>query len=82
MTKHEAREKLELNMWNTLSVGQRLKDAREKAGHTQEEFAYLYGFNVCAVSHWECGRRDPSLENLVRLCHALEVSPAWLLQGE
>lgn len=70
-----------LDIWNTLSVGERMRTAREKLKLSQAEFALRFRFNATAISHWEVGRRDPSLENLVRLCHALEVEPNHLLRG-
>lgn len=81
MNTRDAQEKLSLDIWNTIFIGDRLRQAREKMGLTQEELAYFFRFNVGAVSHWECGRREPSLSNLVRLCHALEIDPNQLLQG-
>ena len=59
----------------------RLQDARMSQGTTQEELAGVTGLQASAISHFECGRRLPSVRNLLLLCEALEVSADWLLGG-
>jgi len=57
----------------------RLRKARERNGWTQAQVAEWCDVNTAALSHWESGRREPNLENLVRLCNGLRVSANWLL---
>lgn len=60
---------------------ERLKDAIERSGKTKQDIAieaglghgYLYGL-------FKEGK-DPSVENLIKICHALGVSPAYVLFG-
>ena len=54
---------------------------RQTLGMTQQELADLSGLEVTAISHFECGRRQPSLENFCVLCNALQVKPEKLLCG-
>ncbi len=50
----------------------RLKYTRVKRRFSQVELARISGLQPSAISHYECGRRSPSMENLARLCNALE----------
>ena len=57
----------------------RLKAMRLLHGLTQDELAKRCGWTEGTISHFECGRRSPSLENFVKLCNALKCSPEQLL---
>lgn len=65
--------------WLKVKVGARLRSARDVRGLTQAEVAEITGLKPSAVSHFEAGRRAPSLANLVRLSRALHVSADKLL---
>jgi transcriptional regulator with XRE-family HTH domain len=54
--------------------GNQLKEARERNHWTQADLAKRTGLPAAAISHWECGRRMPSLENLWTLLFVLRVS--------
>lgn len=59
-------------------VGQRVRALRKRRHLTQEELAGLVGRSVEAVSTVERGKSAPGLITLVRLAHALDVSPGEL----
>jgi len=59
--------------------GARLRTARENAGLTQEELAYLAGTNRSAVSPLELGQHIPRMDTLIRLAGALGVEPCELM---
>lgn len=63
------------------TIADRLREARERNGWTQEQVAEWAGIEGGgqAVSHYEAGRRTPSAENLRRLATGLRVSADWLL---
>lgn len=46
---------------------------------TQEELADKAGLSKAWISHYECGRRTPSIVNLVKLINALGCSADDLL---
>ncbi len=48
---------------------------------SQTELAKKTGLEPSAISHYECGRRVPSLKNLIKLAKALNVSVNVLLRG-
>lgn len=62
-----------------MSVGNRLRQAREQLGLTQAELAGLVGRTPTAISYWEGGQRTPGLDDLLELASALQVEPAALL---
>lgn len=64
---------------NPEALEQRLKVARGLRRMTARELAQRSGLTPMAISHFECGRRAPSLRNLARLADALGVSTDFLL---
>jgi transcriptional regulator with XRE-family HTH domain len=56
-----------------------LKQLRELRGLTQAEVGARAGIAAASVSHFETGQRLPSLDSLVKLADALEVSLDALL---
>lgn len=56
-----------------------LQSLRELRGFTQAELGKRAGMAAASVSHFETGQRAPSLESLVKLADALEVSVDVLL---
>lgn len=61
-------------------IGERLREARKKAGYTQEELAKLINFNSKSdVSKIENGKRDIPKSKFDLLAEILKVSPIYLL---
>jgi transcriptional regulator with XRE-family HTH domain len=59
---------------------QRLKDARQFAGLTQEELAKRSGLASRTIQGYERGVRTPQrFQNVVAIAKALDVSPEYLL---
>jgi transcriptional regulator with XRE-family HTH domain len=63
----------------TQDLGKRLQKFREMRGLTQVQLGEKAGMKPAAVSHFETGQRSPSLESLVKLADALEISADALL---
>lgn len=61
-----------------MSLGKRIKEARLKAGFSQEKTAELLGLSRQAVAKWESGRSAPSTANLLKLAALLQISVAEL----
>ncbi len=36
-----------------------IREYREKAGLTQQQFADMFGISINTVKSWDCGRRSP-----------------------
>ncbi len=54
---------------------------REAAGLSQEQLGYLAGLHRTEISQVERGLRVIRVDTLVKLCAALEVESATLLDG-
>lgn len=55
-----------------MSVGMRIREAREKAGLKQTELAVQVGVLAHQICSWERGRHLPSPEHMRRLALALK----------
>lgn len=60
-------------------LGKRIKQARKRAGFTQEKMAEAIGVSRTAVTKWEAGESEPTLEKLVKISALLKVSADYLL---
>lgn len=61
------------------TLGTRIKNMRQQKKLTQEQLAEQAGISAPFIGHIERGTRIASLETLVAICNALEVSPEYLL---
>ena len=64
------------------AMGGRIRYARLAAGLSQSELAERCGLSVSFLGHIERGSRKMSLETLVAVCEALNLSADYLLQDE
>ena len=64
------------------AVGGRIRNARLDAGLSQSELAERCSLSVSLLGHIERGSRKMSLETLVAVCEALNLSADYLLQDE
>ena len=63
------------------TLGETLKEHRERCKMTQEFVAEHLGVSRQAVSKWETGASDPSTANLIALAKLYGVSPDQLLKN-
>ena len=61
--------------------GEQLRAARLAIGISQEELGHRAGLDRTYISSCERGKRNISLEAIVRLSKALNLSPSQLLNG-
>ncbi len=64
------------------AMGGRIRNARLDAGLSQSELAERCNLSVSFLGHIERGSRKMSLETLVTVCEALNLSADYLLQDE
>jgi transcriptional regulator with XRE-family HTH domain len=64
-----------------MSMGQRIKIARQRLNMTQDELAGALGVKYQSVSQWERGLGGPGPERIPALRRALKVTYAWLMEG-
>lgn len=65
-----------------ISFGQRVRKLRIAASLTQEDLALRSGLHRTYISSLERGRRNVSLENILKLAHALGVPASTLLADD
>jgi transcriptional regulator with XRE-family HTH domain len=63
-------------------IGVRLTRAMAKARIDRKELAALTGYGEQQIVRWEQGRAPLYPTELIKLCHALDVKPEWLLCWE
>ena len=63
-------------------LGERISALRRARGLSQAELANRLGISASAMGMYEQGRREPSIQILVRLSQELEVSTDFLLTGK
>ena len=60
-----------------MTLGEKLKAARKKAGYTQAQLAEQLGVRHNSISNWERDLNRPSTDLLQQLCQALGVQPGY-----
>jgi transcriptional regulator with XRE-family HTH domain len=60
-------------------LGGILREAREKAGLSQEQLAFRAGLDRTYISQLENDRKSPTVQTLFRLCEAMKASPATVI---
>lgn len=63
-----------------MSFSSRLRQAREQAGFTQQDFAEKLGITKSAVGNYENGVSSPKWDVLLRIFDVLQVEPNFLYQ--
>lgn len=62
-------------------IGERVRQARNAAGYTQEKLAEKLDVTIQYISDLERGVVGTSIPTLVRICESLSVSSDFLLMG-
>lgn len=57
----------------------KIGEAREKLGYSQEQLARKTGIKRQAISDYELGKRNPNVVNLLKISKALRCHPDELL---
>lgn len=65
-----------------MTMGEKLRSARESKGLSQKELANHLGVTTGIVAEWESDENAPNLSQLARLSKVLEVSSDVLLEAE
>lgn len=63
------------------SIGNRIAELRNAAGFSQEKLASKVNVSRQSVSNWEKGIQEPSVEALLRLCSAMNVTMGEFFAG-
>ena len=65
-----------------MTLGERIKEQRNKLGFSQEKIAELVGTSRQAVTKWESNQSIPCMENLITLAEIFGISITELTNGE
>jgi transcriptional regulator with XRE-family HTH domain len=68
-------------MQQTMSLADRLKNARKEKDLSQQELAELSNVHYSNIGRYERGDAKPSAEVLNRISQALDASPDYLING-
>ena len=63
------------------AVGERIKQARQDAGFTQDELADLVGVGMRQIQYYEAGESDP-YRRINKIAEVTNVNAGWLLHGD
>lgn len=67
---------------DAVTVGQRLRELRVRAGLTQEDVAAKAGVRSQSIYRYEAGEHVPRSEVVMRLAKLFGVHPEYILQGD
>ena len=65
-----------------MTIGDRLKQVRQKAGLKQKDMAALFGLKMPGYNRIEKGKVKLTLEHLITLKKEFGISLDWLITGE
>ena len=65
-----------------MMISEKLKEARQKAGMTQDQVAEKIMVSRVTVSHWENGKSLPDIVSLISLSDLYSISLDELLKGD
>lgn len=64
-----------------IQIGSRIREARDRAGFSQERLAEILGKTTQFVSDLERGVTGASLATAIRICEVLHASSDYILMG-
>ena len=62
-----------------LSFGEKIRNLREDADLNQSQLGRATNMTQRKISYIECGKYEPSIEDIIALCHFFKVSADYLL---
>ena len=62
-----------------LTFGEKIRNLREDADLNQTQLGEAVGMTQRKISYIECGKNEPSIEDIVAFCHYFKVSADYLL---
>lgn len=62
-----------------LNFGEKIKNLRENAEINQTELGKKVNMTQRKISYIECGKCEPSIDDIISLCNYFEVSSDYLL---
>ncbi len=63
-----------------VSFGEKIKNLREEANINQTELGKAINATQRKISYIECGKYEPSIDDIIALCNFFKVSADYLLE--
>ncbi len=63
-----------------LSLGEKLRNLREDLDLNQTELGKAVNMTQRKISYIECGKNEPSVDDIIAFCHYFKVSADYLLE--
>ena len=63
----------------TLSFGEKIRNMREDLDLNQTQLGEAVNMTQRKISYIECGKYEPSMEDLIAFCHFFKISADYLL---
>lgn len=63
----------------TLTFGERIRNLREDADLNQTQLGQAIGMTQRKISYIECGKYEPSIDDITAFCRFFKVSADFLL---
>lgn len=64
-----------------MTISERIFERLRTISMTQKTFSELTGIQPSTISEWKKKKTNPSSDKIMAICHALNVTPEWLLSG-
>jgi len=62
---------------NKLAI--RLKELRKESNISQKELAKIIGTTNSSICDWECGRSEPNVDYIIKICKYFEIHSDYLI---
>lgn len=62
-----------------LSLGEKIRNLREDRDLNQTQLGFAVSMTQRKISYIECGKFEPSVEDIIAFCHFFKVSADYLL---
>lgn len=62
-----------------LTFGEKLRNLREDSDLNQTQLGEKLGISQRKISYIECGKYEPSIDDIVTICHFFSVSADYML---
>ena len=62
-----------------LSLGEKIRNLREDRDLNQSQLGKAVNMTQRKISYIECGKSEPSIEDIIAFCHFFKVSADYLL---
>lgn len=63
----------------TMTFGEKIRNLREEVNITQTQLGNLVNMTQRKISYIECGKNEPSIEDIVCFCKLFNVSADYLI---